>query len=65
MIGMAHIDAEHIDTRFKQAVDHLTLLRGRPQGGDDFDTATAAHTFLLFGSGVRQHDSSLPVVHPG
>ena len=35
--GVAHVDAEHVDARLEQALDHLRGVRRRSEGGDDLD----------------------------
>ena len=47
VVGMTHIDAEDVYTRFAQAADHVWRLRSRTQSRDDFHTAAAAHAFPI------------------
>jgi hypothetical protein len=49
VIGMTHVDAEDVCTRFEQTADCVRLPRCRAQSGDDFHTAAAVHAIpILF-----------------
>jgi hypothetical protein len=43
VIGVAHVDAEHINTGEKQLLDHLRRGRGRAQGCNDLGLTLASH----------------------
>ena len=43
---VAHVDAEHVDARLEQALDHLGGVRRRSEGGDDLDAPRASHLGL-------------------
>ena len=45
MIGMAHIDAEHIHTGQKQLLDHFFGVGRRPQCCDDLRLSLPSHVF--------------------
>src|SRR5690606_12005195 len=49
--GMAHIDAEDVGTGPRQFLDHLLLLAGRPEGGEDLRASDPSHC-LSVASGV-------------
>jgi hypothetical protein len=40
---MTHIDAENVGASFEQRADHLFVVGGRTEGGDDLDSAIAPH----------------------
>ena len=44
--GVAHVDAEHVDARLEQALDHLGGVRRRSERGDDLDAPGASHLGL-------------------
>ena len=43
---VAHVDAEHVDARLEQALDHLRGVRRRSERGDDLDAPRASHLAL-------------------
>ena len=40
---MTHIDAKNVGARLEQSADHLFVVGGRTEGGDDLDSAIAPH----------------------
>ena len=57
--GVAHVDAEHVDARQEQALDHFRCGRGRAQGRDDLDPSLTSHFSLA--SGIGEADG--PLLH--
>src|SRR5262249_49007533 len=47
VVGMTHIDAEDVDTRFAQAADQVWCLRSRTKRCDDFHTTASAHALSI------------------
>ena len=43
---VAHIDAEYVDARLEEALDHLRGVRRRTECGDDLDAPAASHLAL-------------------
>ena len=48
VIGMAHVDAEHIDAGLEKLGDGRAILRGGTQGRDDLDAAKPSHCRIAF-----------------
>ncbi|EKX57694.1 hypothetical protein D516_1156 [Rhodobacter sp. AKP1] len=43
MRSVAHVEPEHVRTRFEQRADGSIVVGGRPQGGHDLYIAKASH----------------------